>query len=239
MIARPFKSCVAALLLLAAPLSLPVHAEDLARATLAVTGEGEASAVPDMAEFSTGVVAAGKTAQEALAANSNAMADLISAIKAAGVEERDIATSAFTINPQYSEPAQNSREAPKLVGYEVRNNVTVRVRDLSGLGALLDKMVQSGANQAGGLRFTLADSAALEGKARIAALKDAQAQAKSLAEAAGMRLMRLRRVTPGDGGPVVAQSAMMMKADARSVPLEAGELSAHARITLVYEVEPM
>lgn len=240
MIGQPFRRSAAALLLLAVPLSLPAMAEEMERATLSVTGEGEATAIPDMANFSTGVVAAGKTAEEAMAANSKAMADLIAALKAAGIEDRDIATSAFSIIPQYSQPPQNSREAPKLTGYEVRNSVSVRVRDLSRLGALLDRMVQAGANQAGGLHFALADSGALEEKARLAALKDAQAQAKTLAEAAGMRLLRLRRIAPSEGGTLVSPAPMMMKAEARAAPpVEAGELSAHARVTLVYEIEPM
>lgn len=239
MIGRPLRTYAAALLLLAIPLALPAHAEERDRATLTVTGEGEVTAVPDMASFSSGVVATGKTAEEALAANSKAMADLISALKAAGIADRDIATSSFSILPQYSQPPQNSREAPRLSGYEVRNTVTVRIRDLSQVGALLDRMVQAGANQGGGLRFSLADSKALEQQARVAALKDAQAQAKVLAEAAGMRLLRVRMIAPADGGTIVAPAPMMMKAEARAVPVEAGELSAQARVTLVYDIEPL
>jgi uncharacterized protein YggE len=221
-------------------LAAPAHAEELVRATLTVVGEGEAAAAPDMATFSTGVVASGKTAEEALAANSKAMGDLIAALKALGIEDRDIATSGFSISPQYSQPPQNSREAPKVVAFEARNTVAVKVRDLSRLGGLLDRMVQAGANQAGGLRFGLADDAALTEKARVAALKDGQAQAKAMAEAAGMRLLRVRRIAPADrGGDMIAPAPMMMKAEARAVPIEAGELAARARVTIVYEVEPL
>lgn len=220
-------------------LAAPAHAQEPARATLTVVGEGEAAAAPDMATFSTGVVASGKTAEEALAANSKTMGELIAALKALGIEDRDIATSNFSISPHYSQPSQNSREAPRLVGFEVRNTVSVKVRDLARLGPLLDRMVQAGANQAGGLRFGLADSSALEEQARIAAVKDAQAQAKTLAEAAGMRLLRVRRIAPERGGDMIAPAPMMMKAEARAVPIEAGEMAARARITLVYEVEPL
>ncbi|WP_127089313.1 SIMPL domain-containing protein [Aquabacter cavernae] len=243
MIARRLHRHLAAALALSLSLgwlAAPAHAQDPERATLSVVGEGEAAAAPDMATFSTGVVASGKTAEEALAANSKSMGELISAIKAIGIEDRDIATSGFSISPQYSQPAQNSREAPRLVGFEVRNTVGVKVRDLTRLGSLLDRMVQAGANQAGGLRFGLADDGPLMEKARVAALKDAQAQAKTLAEAAGMRLLRVRRIAPSDrGGDMIASAPMMMKAEARAVPIEAGELAARARITIVYEVEPI
>lgn len=243
MIVRRLHQRAAAVLLMSLALALsaaaPARAQEAARATLSVVGAGEASAVPDMATFSTGVVAAAKTAEEALAANSKSMADLIAAIKETGIEARDIATSGFSIQPQYSQPPQNSREAPRVTGYEVRNTVTVKVRDLARLGALLDRMVQAGANQAGGLRFGIADTGALEEKARVAALKDGMAQAKVLAEAAGMRLIRLRRIAPAERGGIVSPAPMMMKAEARAVPVEAGELSASARISLVYDVEPL
>lgn len=242
MIVRRLNRHIAAALALSLSLgwlAAPARAEEPARATLTVVGEGEAAAAPDMATFSTGVVASGKTAEEALAGNSKSMGELIGAIKALGIEDRDIATSGFSISPQYSQQSQNSREAPRLVGFEVRNTVSVKVRDLARLGPLLDRMVQSGANQAGGLRFGFADSSALEEQARVAALKDAQAQAKTLAEAAGMRLLRLRRIAPERGGDMITSAPMMMKAEARAVPIEAGEMAARARVTLVYEVEPL
>ncbi len=219
----------------------PARAQEVARATLSVVGEGQVSAVPDMATFSTGVVASAKTAEEALAANSKSMSDLIAAVRDAGIEQKDIATSGFSIQPQYSQPTQNNREPPRVVGYEVRNTVTVKVRDLTRLGTLLDRMVQAGANQAGGLHFGVAEPRVLEEKARIAALQDGIAQAKTLAEAAGVRLLRLRRIAPGERGGVAfpAPPMMMMKADARAVPVEAGEISAQSQVTLVYDIEPL
>ena len=217
---------------------VPARAEDAPRATLTVVGQGEASATPDQAVFSTGVVSTAKTADEALAANSKAVAGVIEAIKASGIEARDIATSGFSIQPQYAQPQQGSREPLKVSGYEVRNGVSVRVRDLAQLGTLLDKVVQAGANQAGGLRFDLSNPDELSAKAQIAALDNARAQAETLAKAAGMRLLRLRRISPGERASI-GGAPMMMKAEARAVPLEAGETTAHAQVTLMYEIEPL
>ncbi|TCT02685.1 SIMPL domain-containing protein [Aquabacter spiritensis] len=229
------------LMLMAALLFVPVApaaAQETARATLTVVGAGEARAVPDMATLSSGVVASAKTAEEALAGNSKVMADLVAAVRAAGVEQRDIATSAFSIQPQYSQPPQNSREAPRVVGYEVRNTVTVTVRDLALLGGLVDRMVAAGANQAGALRYGVSEPGALEEKARLTALNDAMAQAKALAAGAGMRLTRLRRIAPAESGGA-SPSPMLMKAEARGVPFEAGETVVEARVSLVYEIEPL
>ncbi len=220
--------------------SLPARAEDVARATLSVVGQGRAAARPDLALVTTGAVSTGKTAEEALAANSKAMEQVIAAIKEAGIEAKDITTSGFSVQPQYSYPAQGSREAPKLVGYEVRNGVTVKVRELVGIGPLLDKVVQSGANQASGLTFLSANPEALQSQARVAAVKDAMAQAAVVAEASSVRLVRIRRIEPrGEGGMPVSPMPMLMKADARSAPpIESGETEARAQMAIVYEIEP-
>ncbi|MFG1359123.1 SIMPL domain-containing protein [Xanthobacter pseudotagetidis] len=235
--ARPLRvvsGALCALALLAAA-SLPAHAA----ATLTVIGEGSATAEPDMALVATGVVTAGKTAGEAVAANSKAAAAVIAVIKEAGIAPKDIATANFSLSPQYASGAQSG--PPRLVGFEARNTVRVKVRDLAQLGALLDKMVQSGANQASGLTFLLSDPDKMEEAARVDAVKDGMAQAKSLAAAAGMRIVRISSIDmrADRSGPVMP-APMMMKAEAAraAVPIEAGELEVRAHATLVFEIEP-
>ena len=207
--------------------------------TLTVTGEGRATAIPDMARFSTGVVSDGKTAREALDANSTAVANMITALKGAGIEARDIATSGFSVQPQYAPPKKDSTEPPRVTGYQVQNTVSVRLRDLARLGDLLDKMVTSGANQIGGIAFDIAEPAKLEDKARVAAVEDARHQAELIAQASGVRLVRIVTVT-GNGGmrPMGRAMAapMLMKAD--SVPVEAGETEVQASVSVTYEIEP-
>lgn len=212
-----------------------------AAATLTVVGEARVTAPPDMAVLTTGTVTTAKTADDALAANSKAVTDVIAALKAQGLPATDIATSNFSIQPQYVYPQQGSREPPKLAGFEVRNGVRVTVRDLAKLGPLLDKVVQSGANQASGLSFSLADPGKIERDAQVAAVKDAMDQAKVLAEAAGLRLTRITSIQPeGPGGVPVMPAPVMMKAEAArmSVPVEAGEVEMRARMVVVYEAEP-
>ncbi|MDI4663450.1 SIMPL domain-containing protein [Xanthobacter autotrophicus] len=233
-VAHAVAAAVATLLLAGGPAA--------AAATLTVVGEARLSAPPDMAVLTTGTMTSAKTADDALAANSKAVTEVIAALKAAGIEPRDIATANFSIQPQYSFPQQGSREAPKLIGFEVRNSVRVTVRDLARLGALLDKVVQSGANQASGLSFALAEPGQLDREARSAAVKDAMDQAKALAAAAGVRLTRIVSIQPEtQGGGPLPPVPMMMKADAArmSVPVEAGEIEVRARTLMVYEIEPM
>lgn len=232
--------CAVALLASLSPLAAQDLAPAARRATLTVSGEGTANAAPDMATLSSGVVSEGKTAREALDANSSAVAAMIAAIKARGVEPRDISTSGFSVQPRYAPPKKDNPDAPNISGYQVNNTVTVRLRDLAKLGDLLDQLVSTGANQIGGIAFDIDDPAKLEDAARVAAVKDARHQAEIIAEAAGVRLVRVVSIA-GEAGPRPIPRMMMaapalMKSD--SVPVEAGETQIRAGVTLTYEIEP-
>jgi uncharacterized protein YggE len=237
---QPFRAIIiAAVLLSASPLAAQDVAPPARRSTLAVGGEGISTATPDIASFSTGVVSAAKTAREALDANTKAVTDVIAAIKAAGVEARDISTSGFSVQPQYVNVKRDGTEAPRIAGYEVRNTVTVRLRDLTKLGGLLDDVVTKGANQIGGISFDIAEPAKLEEQARVAAVKDARRQAEIMAEAGGVRLVRVISIAEEGAAPPMPRmmvAAQMSKRD--SVPVEAGETEVRARVTIVYEIEP-
>lgn len=231
--------CAAALLASLSPLAAQDIASSPRRATLTVSGEGKASAAPDMATLTSGVVSEGKTAREALDANSGAVAAMIDSIKAAGIEARDISTSGFSVQPRYA-PQKKEDDALRIAGYQVTNAVTVQLRDLGKLGDLLDQLVTSGANQIGGIAFDIAEPGKLEDEARVAAVKDARHQAGIIAEAAGVRLVRVISIA-GEGG-VRPMPQMMMAARAPkmdSVPVEAGETQVRAGVTVVYEIEPL
>lgn len=237
---QPFRTLViAAVLLSATPLAAQDATPPARRSILTVGGEGIVTAAPDIASFSTGVVTAAKTAREALDANTKSVADVIAAVKAAGVEARDISTSGFSVQPQYVNVKRDGTEAPRIAGYEVRNTVTVRLRDLSKLGSLLDEVVTKGANQIGGIAFDIAEPSKLEEQARIAAVKDARRQAEIMAEAGGVRLVRVVSLAEDGAAPPMPRmmaAAPMAKRD--SVPVEAGETELRARVTIVYEIEP-
>lgn len=235
------RTALAALLILGAT---PLAAQDASparRPTLTATGQARVSATPDIATFSTGVVSAAKTAGEALAANTKAVADVIAAVKASGVEPRDIATSGFSVMPQYQQVKRDGSEAPRIVGYEVRNSVSVRLRDLTRLGGLLDEVVTKGSNQIGGISFEIADPAKLEEQARAAAVKDARRQAEIMAEAGGVRITRVLTIVE-DGGvapmPRMFDAAPMAMAKREAVPVEAGEREVQARVSITFEIEP-
>jgi len=206
--------------------------------TITVTGIGEASAAPDMMILRIGVVAEGKTASTALKENSRKMSALIDTLKGAGVESRDIQTSGLSINPQYDYSANRSK--PRLVGYQASNGVTVRLRDLENAGAVLDDAVSAGANTLNGVSFGFADTQPLQDKARRNAVANAKAKAKLLTDEAGVGLGEVMEIRESGGSSPRPQPMMMearMASDSVAAPIEAGESSISARVTIVYRLK--
>src|SRR5690349_2062249 len=168
---RPITAALIPLFLATALTATPVFAQETpVNGTLSISGIGEVTAAPDTAFVNSGVTSQGATAREALDANTKAMGELIETLKAAGIEARDIQTSGFSVSPNYvysdARDANGYQLPPKIVGYTVTNMVTVHVRDLTILGAMLDKEVTVGANTINGITFTVEDTAAIYAEAR-------------------------------------------------------------------------
>lgn len=158
------KLVVALAVAIVVAVAAPVLAEP---PTLTVTGQGSASAAPDIGTIRAGVEAGGKTAAEALAANNALAGRLIATLKQAGVEPRDIQTGSLFVEPQYSRVSGTQPEwTPEVVGYRVVNEVSVTIRALGDMGAILDEVVQAGANRINSIRFGLSDDRAVTDEAR-------------------------------------------------------------------------
>lgn len=204
-----------------------------------VSGQGEASAVPDEAEITAGVVTQGATAADALAANSRAMNAVFNTLRKAGIPEKSIQTSNFNVSPQYTPYKRDSTEPPRIVGYQVSNTVTVKVNDLKKLGPDLDALVSSGANQVNGVSFSIHDPKALAEQARAEAVKDAMAHAQTYAKAAGVELGRVMAISEGGGeAPRPVFMAMRAAPDAAAPPppMAAGEQTIVADVSMTFEI---
>ncbi|MFT5663353.1 MAG: hypothetical protein ACI9YO_003004 [Gammaproteobacteria bacterium] len=209
-----------------------------------VTGEGTALIAPDMAVLDLSVTREAATAQEALEANSAAMKQVLEEMRKQGVEERDLQTSNFSIQPKYIYPSQKStreREPPSIVGYTVRNTLTLRIRDISRVGEILDKSVILGVNEGGNIRFSNNDPSAAIDQARVAAVHNAMMKAKTLAEAAGVRTGALLELSEQSSTPralPIARAEMMMSRTADSVPVATGENSYKVQVSVTYAINP-
>ena len=224
--------------------ALPAHAEPTTpQRQIVVTGVGEASAKPDIAMTNLTVLRTGETARAALDEANKAMGEVTEAIKGLKIESRDLQTSGFAITPQYryDQTQDGTQKPPVLIGYEVRNTLSVRIRDIAAVGAVLDKAVSLGVNQGGDISFTVSDPAPLRTAARKDAVKDATATATALAEAAGVPLGAVFSIDSADQGtpPQPMEMARMALAAApmdKSVPVEAGENTVRATVRMVFEI---
>ncbi|WP_062112097.1 SIMPL domain-containing protein, partial [Aureimonas sp. AU40] len=213
-------------------------------ARIEVGGEGTAFRAPDLAVTQLTVLRDAPTAAEATKQASEAVGAVAKAMAEFGVEKRDLQTAGFQISPQYqTDNRQDGQQSPpKIVGYEVRNTLSVKVRDLSKLGEIMDRAVKLGVNEGGSIRFEIADPADVSKEARRLAVADARARAETLADASGQKLGRVLVIQDGaaraEPMPPVPLMEMKMAASARSdsMAVETGENAVRAEVRIVYEL---
>ncbi|MEM8539918.1 MAG: SIMPL domain-containing protein [Pseudomonadota bacterium] len=218
-------------------------AQDNLTPRILVTGTGSVSIEPDMAIVSMGVTMQEKTSRAALDANTQAMADILAAMKAAGIDESDLQTSNFSIQPQYVYPKSNSSgdQRPRIDGYIVRNSLTVRIRDLTTIGDVLDASVSLGVNDGGNLVFTNDDPKAAISEARAKAMKDAIEKAETLTNAAGVDLGDIFEISEQSHRnrpmPIAEARMMAVAAESAPVPIAAGENTYQVSVNVTFGIE--
>jgi len=219
---------------LAGAMAVPSRA-DAPERYISVAGEGRVTLAPDQALVSVGVTHEATTAADALSGMSGSMAAVMLGLETAGIEARDVQTSGLSLSPVWRTPRSGENVEPRLAGFRASNMVSVRVRDLDGLGGVLDILVRVGANNIGGISFEASDPSAAQAEARRAAVADALARAQLLAEAAGVTLGPIERIE--DGGtstprPMAMRGGMLAMASESAVPIAEGELTVTASVTL-------
>ena len=216
-----------------AALATPVAAQTAPR-TLSMSGSGEMRAAPDSATLSAGVSASAPTAAAALSANNVRMQKVLAALKAQGIADRDMQTGNFSVSPQYANAAPN--EPPRLTGYQVSNQLQIRLNDVAALGPTLDRLVAAGANQVNSVNFAIRDSAALLNEARAKAVADARDKAQTYARAAGVTLGPILSISEEGGNAPRPMMAMAMRAE-KFTPIMAGEESISANVSIIWVIQ--
>jgi uncharacterized protein YggE len=210
---------------------LPANAAERIDKLMTVTGEGTVAAVPDSAVIRLGVSSQGKTARAASDANAKEMTVVLAAIKESGVADRDIQTTSLSLQPQYD---PNKTGAPRLIGFQATNRVTIKIRDIDQLPAVLDRAIAAGANEMSGIEFVVSEQAKLLDKARIEAIADARRKAELYASAAGMKVGRVMAIS--EEGPAQAPRAYQTMRAGAATPIAPGEQMLRAVVTVSYEL---
>ncbi|HIG52758.1 MAG TPA: DUF541 domain-containing protein [Candidatus Latescibacteria bacterium] len=214
---------------LIAGISLGADAGERIEHTISVVGEGQASAVPDKARLSVGVITSSTNVREASGANRSSMQKMLQALADLGVEERDMATSNFSIHYENPRPKAEGHEGQ----YRVSNMLRVELSDFEQVDSVLEEVVRAGANQIWGVEMVVADVEALAVQARAKAAESARAKAEELARLHGRKLGEVLRITESSGGRPMAR---MMAMESGGGVIKPGEQSATVRLEVVYEL---
>jgi len=209
-----------------------------ASANITVTGTGKVIYTPDLATLVLGVSSEGKTAAEAWDKNRLLVARLFEVLKKHGIDPKDMKTSNLSVTPRYLEKPQKERI---LIGYLASYDLTVKVRKLDDLGAILDGMVDNGANRNVSLTFGYSDLDTLMDQARAKAVAEARKKAEIFVSGAGARLGQVLAINDGSYAPPYYQPMRfehLAKADAPAALLiAAGEQELSVNVTVSYEID--
>lgn len=214
-----------------------VAAEELGDAArrITVVGSAQVDAAPDLATITAGVETRASTAAEALTTTATAMAAVAAALSDKGVAPADMQTSQLSVEPVWATDGGSDGTPPAVVGYSATNLVTVRVRRVDDLGAIIDALGKAGANRMFGIAFDLADQTPAFDSARERAVADARARAELYARAAGVKLGSVMWISESSGGP----GPMMLRAEAMAsdMPVSAGSVTVSAQVEIVFAIE--
>ena len=216
--------------------------------TIDVSGTGIAFAIPDVASESFTVEEKASTVHEAQTTVSTKVNSIVAFLKTAGVAEKDVQTTNYSAYPEYNYPipctdriCPATSSQPKLLGYTVSEMVTVKIRDTSSVGKIIDGLGTLGVTGLSGPDFTVDNTDVINAAARAKAITDAKAKAQVLANDLGVSLVRIVKFSENNGGgyavPMYAKADMAGGGAAPTSQLPAGQNKYTSDVTITYEIE--
>ncbi len=207
--------------------------------TIAVSGNGVAFGTPDIAVASIGVQTRNANPGAAVSENTDKMTGIIDALKALGIDAKDIQTTNFSV---YAQQNYDTNGQPTDITYVADNTVTITVRDLNKVGEALGKAVAAGANNIYGVNFSVSDQSKLEAEARDKAMADAKARAEQLAKAAGVTLGAPMTISEYTSAPPVTYAADVKGlglggGSGAPVPVSTGQIQVNLQVSVTYEIK--
>jgi uncharacterized protein YggE len=210
-----------------------------ANRTIRVSGSGRAVLSPNIAYVNIGVHTESKDAVEAVTSNNIQTQKVTDALVDAGIDEKDIQTTNFSIYPRQDYDSQGKPTGE--ITYIVENSVHVTVRDLDQIGEILNTAVQAGANTIHGIQFDVSDKTEALSEARQSAVANAETVAEELAQAAGVELGEIQTISTFSGGfpaPMVEGrgGGAALMADV-PVPVSPGQMIVTVEVSMIYAIE--
>lgn len=214
---------------------------------ITVRGQGTVYAKPDIALTTFSVRNEDKNVATAVEQNSKKMNAIIDFMKKQGIQEKDLKTTSFNINPRYEWVSAQGDIWPRpdktrrLVGYEVTQSLQTKIRDLSKIGDIIQGATSNGANQTGGLRFSIDDQDKLQQDARKQAIDEAKQKAKELSKELGVKLVKITNFVENGNNPQPLYYDYGLKKAPSSVEsstpqIETGENKVEVNVSISYEI---
>jgi uncharacterized protein YggE len=223
------------LVVVATLLTAPALAQTMPPSAISVIGEANVSVAPDQAQIEGGVTSDAKTAREASDANNATMGKVLLALKGAGIEEKDYQTSRLSLQPQFATPSKVS-DRPGIVSFRASNRVTVKVRDVAKVANVIDVLVGAGANEIGGINFTVTQASKVLDEAREKAIADARRKAEIYAKAAGVTLGEPISISE-EGAPTPMFRGKMAAPMAAGAPVAQGEETLSVTVGVTWAIK--
>lgn len=226
-------------LLSGAPLAAPAASQT---AVVTVTGQGRATAAPDMATETFTIATNADSAAAATSDNNTRYNRFMKAVERLGVAHADIRTTGYNVSynpPPQPQPQQMPPSPPQRYGYFVNRSIEVTLHNLALVGKVIDGAVASGVTDIGGVSYGISDRRGQFQLALRDAVSDARSQAEAMAAAAGLHVVRVKSM--GQGYPQVVQPRMMAAdvyaaAPAPPTQIEPSNVEVTATVTITYEV---
>ena len=231
------KHPLALAVLTATSLAAPALAQTAPPPAISVTGEATVSAMPDLAQIDSGVTSEAKTARDASEANNAAMGKVLLALKGAGIEEKDYQTSRLSLQPQFATSSKTVERTPGIVSFRASNRVTVRIRDVTKVANVIDVLVGAGANDFGGIHFTVTQASKHLDDARDKAIADARRKAEIYAKAAGVTLGEPISIAE-EGGPTPMLRSKVAAPMAAGAQIAPGEETLSVTVSVSWAIKP-
>lgn len=218
-------------------------------ATITVSGDSDVYAKPDLGIVNLSVVVEKLTVAEAMAEGTKKMNEVVAAVKSLGVEEKDLKTVSFNIYPKYEYQTVQCLVYPcppgrnVLTGYEVNQQLEVKIRTLDKAGDIIQAATDAGANEVGNLQFTIENEDAVRSQAREEAISEAKAKAKELAGQLGVRLVRITGFNEDGNMPYPIYDSVSLKGmgvgggESSTPSVETGQNKITVSVTISYEVK--
>lgn len=217
--------------------------------TISVSGTGEVFVIPDVASFSFSVVEEGKDVAEARNKSATKINSIIDSVKSMGVEDKDIKTTGYNAYPKYEYTRVVCTEfscppgKQTLVGYEVSQTVTLKIREIDKAGEVLTKVGDLGASNISGLDFVVDDMDSVEAEARAKAIANAKEKAKTLSKSLNVKLSNMVSFYESDPSSIYARGmgaesfdSKMMSSPAVVPQLPTGENKYVSNVSIIYEI---